>query len=143
MNLLKTITGILLILLINVTCDKETEDDISYQNEGKWGKNIINVIDTMFIVNNYYSMSAFIPSGAKVTVKHSGNYSGALGYPLGQDNTGWDDIGTDESMIWRTYKTNRSGNVDLKVFLTDTVTIYIFENDDEMPTRIKKIYKSE
>jgi hypothetical protein len=116
---------------------------ISYPTEGKWGTNILNSSDTLFVAGNYYSMAADLPSGTSLTVKHNGNYDGALGYVIGQDNTGWDDLGPDETMVWRTFKTNRTGEVDIKMFFTDDVTIYIYENDSENPTRIKNLYKSE
>jgi hypothetical protein len=44
-------------------------------------------------------------------------------------------------MVWRTFKTNRTGEVDIKMYFTNDVTIYIYENDAENPTRIKKIYR--
>lgn len=116
---------------------------ITYPTDGKWGKNILNISDTIFVAGNYYSMAALLPSGTKLIVKQDGNYTGALGYPLGQENTGWDDLGPDETMVWRTYRTNRTGEVDLKMFFTDNVTLYIYENDSDSPTRIKKLYKSE
>lgn len=116
---------------------------ISYPTDGKWGKNILNSSDTVFDAGNYFSMAADLPIGTTLTVKHNGNLWGALGFPIGQENTGWDDYGPDETMIWRTFKTNRTGEVDIKMFFTDNVTIYIYENDSENPTRIKNLYKSE
>ncbi len=118
-------------------------NNISYPTDGKWGTNILNSSDTVFVAGNYFSMAADLPSGTTLTVKHNGNYDGALGYVIGQDNTGWDDLGPDETMVWRTFKTNRTGEVDLKMLFTDDVTIYIYENDSENPTRIKNLYKSD
>lgn len=118
-------------------------NNIFYQTVGKWGKNILNSSDTVFDAGSYFSMAADLPSGTTLTVKHNGNLWGALAFPIGQENTGWDDYGPDETMIWRTFKTNRTGEVDIKMFFTNDVTIYIYENGSENPTRIKHIYKSE
>jgi hypothetical protein len=114
---------------------------ISYPTDGKWGRNLLNSSDTVFKAGNYFSMAADLPVGATLTVKHNGNLWGALAFPIGQENTGWDDYGTDDTMVWRTFKTNRTGEVDIKMYFTNDVTIYIYENDAENPTRIKKIYR--
>jgi hypothetical protein len=116
---------------------------ISYPTDGKWGKNLLNSSDTVFEAGNYFSMAADLPVGTTLTVKHNGNLWGALAFSMGQENTGWDDYGTDETMVWRTFKTYRTGEVDFKMKFNNRVTIYIYENDSENPTRIKTIYKSQ
>ena len=123
--------------------DYEFTNYITYPTDGKWGKNILNISDSIFTAGNYYSMAAVLPSGTTLTVKHNGNFTGALGFPIGQDNTGWDDLGPDETMVWRSFRTNRTGEVDIKMFFTDNVTLYIYENNPDLPTRIKTLYKSE
>ncbi|MEJ2105433.1 MAG: hypothetical protein P8X47_12805 [Ignavibacteriaceae bacterium] len=123
--------------------DFEFTNNISYPVEGNWGKNILNTTDSIFISGSNYSMTANLPSGTTLKVKHNGNLTAALGFPIGQDNTGWDDLGPDESMVWRSYKTNRTGEVDLKLFFYNDVTLYIYENDAETPIRIKNLYRSQ
>lgn len=123
--------------------DFEFTNNISFPIEGSWGKNILNTTDSIFISGNSYSMTANLPSGTTLKVKHNGNFTAALGFPMGQDNTGWVDMGPDESMVWRTFKTNQTGKVDMKLFFYNDVTLYIYENDTKNPTRIKNLYKSQ
>jgi len=110
--------------------DFESTHPVSYPPEGKWGINILNTSDSVFTSGNCYSMAARLLPNTTLTVRHNGNLTSALKFPLGQDNTGWQDLGPDASVVWRTYKTSRTG------------AVYIYENGTESPARIKKLYKS-
>ena len=88
-------------------------------------------------------MAANLPSGTTLKVKHNGNDNLALGYPVGQENTGWDDLGPDELKQWRVFKTNRTGGVDVKMSFYNDVTLLIYENDSETPARIKKLFRAQ
>ena len=112
---------------------------ITYPNAGKYGLNLLNENDSVFENESYFSLCANLPPGNSLMIKHNGN-KGQLGYPVGQENTGWDDLGPGATGVWRTYQSNRTGYIDMKVIFMDNVTLYIYENGSEKPTRIKNLY---
>ena len=112
---------------------------ITYPSSDIYGINVLNSTDSIFASGTYLSLSAILPKGATLTIKHNGNL-GALGYATGTLD-GWDDLGTDSTYVWRTYVSNKTGLIKMRVMITGNCTLNFYENGATLPTRIKNLYK--
>jgi len=112
---------------------------ITYPATDTYGINVLNNTDRVFVEGSLLSLSAMLPSGTNLIIKHNGNY-GELGY-MGGSLDGWDDLGTDSTYQWRSFASNRTGHIKMKVVFTGNCTIYFYENDSTTPTRVKNLYK--
>ena len=138
---------ITIILIVICACEKDNDDndgniltEISYPIEGKYGINILNDTDSILVPGDY-SMAAELRTVATLKVTFNGDREGNLAFEIGQQNTGWEDLDSDETGELRSLKTNRTGSVDMKMMFFEEVTIHIFENGTTEPTRTKILYK--
>lgn len=113
---------------------------ITYPSTDVYGINVLNSTDSIFSPGTYLSLSALLPKGTTLKIKHDGNLVGDLGYVIGTLD-GWYDLGSDTSYVWRTFGSNRTGLIKIKVFFTGDCTLYFYENGATTPTRIKHLYK--
>lgn len=116
--------------------------EISYPLISNFGLNVLTMTDTVFkkdtLPEQYsYSFAAFLPDSTTLEIRHSGNL-GWAGYHQGTLN-GWNDLGHDDSFVWRTLKSNRSGLICAQFQVKDTFTINYYENGSSLPVRVKKI----
>jgi len=111
---------------------------ITYPATDTYGINVLNNTDSVFPTSSLLSLSAILPAGTNLTIKHNGN-NGGLGYVMGSFD-GWDDMGTDSTHQWRTFTSNRTGHIKMKVYFIGNCTIYFYENNATTPTRIKNLY---
>jgi len=146
-NIIKAIL-IVLIMGLAYNCKKENEiiiEKISYPDNGFYGKNILSNdtiykcdIGPTFGDGNHNSMKAILPnsnSKLKVEIKGirlalyciQGWQTNAEEYPFRYDNY--------------LFEAERAISPDLKVFFcgAGNATIKIYENNDTIPTRIKRI----
>jgi hypothetical protein len=117
-----------------------TYNKITFPVVAKYGLNVLCLIDTVFRkdTDQYsYSIAANLPIGTSLIIKYSGN----LGTAFFNQGTldGWDDLGHDNSFVWRTLKSNRSGLIVGQFQVKDTITINYYENGSTTPVRIRSI----
>lgn len=124
------------------SCNYTFTNFITYPSSGIYGVNILNETDSVFTSGGsllHFSMAADLPAGTSLKIVHNGN-SGAFAYALGSLD-GWTDLGTDSTMVTRTFQSNRTGLINANtVGSPGTFQILFYENESLTPTRVKNIY---
>ena len=138
---------ILLALIVASSCDKDEEQDVEifdYPDSGFYGPNILNANDTVFLADtgpdygdgNYNSMKAVVPnktSELRVTIEGK--------RVVVYQNQGWFTNADPYRYDNYTFKAEGQITSDLKIHFCGggSATIKIYENETEIPTRIKTI----
>lgn len=140
---------LILISLLSSSCSKDdsgSDSKILYPDSGFYGKNILNTTDSIYqydagpeYADGYFSsMKAILPSiGSSLTVEITGTRVMVF------QNQSW-FTNTDYSHTENTsFRAEGLITADLKIYLFDggEATIKLYENDSEIPTRIKRIIK--
>lgn len=121
------------------SCTYTFTNYITFPANGTYGINLLNTTDSVFTQGINYSFCANLPEGTHLKIMQNGN-NGILSYVLGSLN-GWTDLGPDNTYVWRTFVSNRSGFIDFHAIPgPGTVNIFFYENNSVNPTRIKNIY---
>jgi len=136
---------LIIITLLVTDCSKDESFYIEYPDSGFFGKNILNINDTIFKYDDlnygdgyYYSMKAILPSmDNKIKIEITGTRIAAY------NSQGWLYEPFNEEFDNYIFYSEGCISSDARIhFCSESekrVTINIYENDDVIPTRIKSI----